>query len=274
MSDLKGNSAAGINLGIESSWMNSNWNLLKKWLHEGDASTFDYSVGKALSCIHDQDLVELYRTLSQSRINIANEIALSGMTAPKQSHEFIFRLHVLADIETIYMWSINPRKDFSSLSSYMAGRMNQFGGSYREKRYLLTLRQAILTVVKYVLGCFFFVSRREILILVRRNSFPKDATLEILLEKAKNARKARNFDEAYSYVLEACTDFDSPLALLEHARLQWNKGEQRQALKKLEGVLQPSEKSSDSSSLGLAGSNSVVRAKVSQTLLCIECCGY
>ncbi|KAK7207679.1 hypothetical protein BZA70DRAFT_271921 [Myxozyma melibiosi] len=253
--DLEDQTAYGADLGVEASWMSSNWAALQKWVGKSRSNSFDCSVGKALLCVQEGDLIGLYKVLSQCRTNIASEIALSGVPAPKQSHEFLFKLHVLSDMEKILLWSINSQKDYSALTSHMSFRQNNFVGSYREKRYLLTLRQTISNLV--------------------RESFPKDEALAILLEKAKMARKAQKFDEAYSYVLRACSDFDSPLALIEHAQLQWNKGEQRQALSKLEGVLQPrttpaemSETNTASSSLadGLtvistSGTNSVVRAK-------------
>ncbi|KAK9244664.1 hypothetical protein V1506DRAFT_540841 [Lipomyces tetrasporus] len=219
-----------IDLGIEASWVLENWKSVEYWVQKASKPTFDYSVGKALICIRSGDIVGLYQTLSEARSNIANEIAMSESSSPKLSHEFIFRLHALTDIETMVMSCLNLKTNYSTLLHYMNQRTHMDGGSYRENRYLMDLRRAVIGLM--------------------RTSFSRDDDLAVLLHKAKLARKSGIYDQAYSFVLNA-SKHDSPSVVIEQSRIQWSEGQRRQALKRLETIVMPSSSAATSGMRGL-----------------------
>ncbi|KAK9360773.1 hypothetical protein V1504DRAFT_453911 [Lipomyces starkeyi] len=219
-----------IDLGIEASWVLGNWKSVEYWIQKATKPTFDYSVGKALTGIRSGDIVGLFQTLSEARSNVANEIAMFESSSPKLSHEFIFRLHALADIETMVMSCLKPKTNYATQVHYMNQRTQMDGGSYRENRYLLDLRRAVIGLMQ--------------------TSFSREDDLVVLLQKAKLARKTGIYDQAYSFVLNA-SKHDSPSVVIEQSRIQWNEGLRRQALKKLETIVMPSSSMSSSSMRGL-----------------------
>ncbi|KAK9366350.1 hypothetical protein V1509DRAFT_630088 [Lipomyces kononenkoae] len=205
-------------LAIEASWVLNNWRSVEYWIQKSTKPTFHYSVGRALTCIRSGDIVGLYQTLSEARLNTASEIAMFESSAPKLSHEFIFQLDVLADIEMMVMSCLKPKANYGTLLQYMNQRTQMDGVSYRENRYLMDLRRAVIGLMQ--------------------TSFSRDDDLVVLLQKAKLARKAGIYDQAYSFVLYA-SKHDSPSVVIEQSRIQWNEGLRRQALKKLETVVMP-----------------------------------
>ncbi|KAK9235808.1 hypothetical protein V1525DRAFT_445429 [Lipomyces kononenkoae] len=207
-----------IDLAIEASWILNNWRSVEYWIQKATKPTFHYSVGKALTCIRSGNIVGLYQTLSEARSNVASEIAMFETSSPKLSHEFIFQLDILADIETMVMSCLKPKTNYGTLLHYMNQRTQMDGVSYRENRYLMDLRRVVIGLM--------------------RTPFSREDDLAVLLQKAKLARKAGIYNQAYSFVLCA-SKHDSPSVVIEQSRIQWDEGLRRQALKKLETIVMP-----------------------------------
>ncbi|KAK9466961.1 hypothetical protein V1512DRAFT_225198 [Lipomyces arxii] len=202
---------------IESSWILGKWEYLNTWLMKSSTQTFDFSIGKALLCIRNGDITGLYETISEARTLVANDIAVTNSLSTKANHVSVFRLHALSDLESLVMQSLTFRESYPSLGHYLQQRMESFNGSYREARFLLDLRRTTVDLMK--------------------PSFCHEDDLIVWLRKAKMARKLGMYDQAYSAVLNALKH-SSPLAIIEHARIQWSQGQHRQALQKLQIVVQ------------------------------------
>ncbi|KAK9447883.1 uncharacterized protein V1518DRAFT_420696 [Limtongia smithiae] len=204
-------------LGIESSWICENWESLRTWVYTKSAQppSFSQNVGAALLCVKDDDIVGFYKALCRARGVIASNIAQAGSLILKECRTSLFQLHVLADIEMMALFGRTQRNQNSdALLHGLDTRLDNFNGSYTERRYLLNLRQTVLKLV-----------------------MPDDnQELQILMQHAKSARKAQQYAQAYSFVLSASA-FDSPFPQMEYARLLWNEGDRRKALQKLETAI-------------------------------------
>ncbi|KAK9456764.1 hypothetical protein V1511DRAFT_456314 [Dipodascopsis uninucleata] len=205
-----------VDLGVEASWMLGNWNELESWLQKSTTSTFNVSVGRALHHIRNGNLIEFYSTLSHARIDAANEIAFASITSAKSGHGLLLRLHALADIETLVLASLKGSVNYTNISIYFEQRMLALGASYQDNRFLLDLRRAVVNLVE--------------------SPFANEDNLLVYLTEAKLARKSEKLDEAFLFALKASRR-GSPLALIEQARLQWNQGRHRQAVKMIEDII-------------------------------------
>ncbi|KAK9460752.1 uncharacterized protein V1516DRAFT_677568 [Lipomyces oligophaga] len=202
-----------INFAIESAWTLGRWKNVAEWIKNAPKPSFETYVGQSLLSIQTGDLLGVYKAISEGRSQLANNIALSGSSSLKQTRNLIFQLQAFSHIEEIYLSGLRGKDNMSNLHS----RMEKFKGSYPETRYMLTLQQAVISL----------------------DPANTRAAADIWLLLAQKAYKAHYYDQAYGYCMQASRySSASKFALFELAKLQWIQGDQKQALRELDTLLQ------------------------------------
>ncbi|KAK9475256.1 uncharacterized protein V1510DRAFT_372646 [Dipodascopsis tothii] len=208
-------SRTAVDLGVEAAWVLGRWDALDGWLGRAAAPSFAVSVGRALASLRAADGA-LAGHLHTARAALAAELALSGATAPGQCQDAIFRLHALADLESMAAAAQSAAADHAELGRRFRQRLELLHGGYEHRRFLLDLRRTVAEIC--------------------RPPFAADEVLAGHLAAAKMARKAGKTAQAYAFVLQAAQT-GSPLAVIEHARLKWAEQQPRQALLILQDVI-------------------------------------
>ncbi|KAK9480237.1 hypothetical protein V1514DRAFT_359878 [Lipomyces japonicus] len=203
---------AWVDFGIEASWVLEKWQSLDNWIKRATKPSFDFYIGKALLLIKEKNLSGLYKVLSSARIEISNGIAHLQSASPRFSHDLLFKLHALSDIEILTDLLQKNTSAYSTWQDHFKRRTEFLGRTYIHKRYLLDLHKSVITLFE--------------------TKSSSDDRLSVLLQTAKLARKTGHTNDAF-FALQNIHRFYLPQVVTESAKLQWKQGQRRQALKKI-----------------------------------------
>lgn len=201
---------------VEAHWATGDVGGIQRRLTpEAISSPSDFNVGLAgvlvaISQEHTKTSIDRIRIL---RTTIAQSMTEARTSSIQASHDDLRKLHVLYEVEQI-------RNDYGDenerLSRLLDGRLSVLGSYVSDKQYVLSVRRATMDCMPAV--------------------YKEPELGAIWLTTAKLARQVGNTENAYTAVFQALK-CDDDSAKLEEARLLWNNGHKRHAIKGLESVI-------------------------------------
>ncbi|KAF3934400.1 hypothetical protein ABW20_dc0109945 [Dactylellina cionopaga] len=209
-----------LSFGIESAWRSLNWDklelLLRKYPESAQAS-FDVTIGRAINAFQRGDTNTFEGIIYGGRDQLVRSMTVSGTNSIRSCHEVLFQFQVLAECHHITTILKNTSLDEAALRQDLDARLTLLGPSHREKQYLLALRRALLSLSRGHTG------------------FTEPYISSLWLTTAKLARKKKDYHQAFTAILNSNDVQNGPI---EQAKLAWNEGRHRKAIKLLENAIE------------------------------------
>uniref|UniRef100_A0A8D9BTK4 non-specific serine/threonine protein kinase n=2 Tax=Cacopsylla melanoneura TaxID=428564 RepID=A0A8D9BTK4_9HEMI len=185
-------------------------------------------IGKATLHLRDKNLTLVKEEVAQLRRVLTD--ALYTATGYREGYDYIVKLHMLTEFEKLATLSIQSvskqhltptqlTNEFSDLISNFDQRLQLMQPQGRVIEPVLCLRRVSLTVAQQL-----FSDKSFLLELFNQ------AIGNCWLKSIEIARKASNFQQAYSNILAVDEKFRPKKLFIEKARLLWDKMEQVRAL--------------------------------------------
>ena len=201
-------------------WSTGEWQTLNHFgssMLQSLALDFNVACCSAMHSLKQESRHEYKAIIDDIRTQLSQTFTASSTASLQASHDQLFKLHTLYEIELLGGLSMDPGKiEKAPLQEKLARRLDVLGGSLAEKQYLLGIRRAAMELA----GDFF--DNRDI--------------AESWLTTAKIARKSKAGTVAHDAVAHA-SKLGHRSAQIEQARLLWQDGEHRKAIKSLEGFI-------------------------------------
>ncbi|KAK6357828.1 serine/threonine-protein kinase M1 [Orbilia blumenaviensis] len=207
-----------LGFGIESAWRSLNWDRLEALLQQcPDQTSFDVTIGRAINTFRSGDKKSLESIIQVGRDQLVRSMTISGTNSIRSSHEMLFQFQVLAECQYITSSIQGGHIDGASFKHNMDARLTLLGPSHREKQYILALRRALLSLSRGF------------------DDFTKPYISSLWLTTAKLARKKKDYHQAFTAILNSNDDQNGPI---EQAKLAWDEGRHRRAIKLLENAIE------------------------------------
>ncbi|KAK6341722.1 serine/threonine-protein kinase M1, variant 2 [Orbilia brochopaga] len=209
-----------LDFGIESAWRSLNWEKLEVLLHkcpESARTSFNVTIGRAINAFRSNDMAALEAILRDGREHLTRSMTLSATNSIRSCHERLFQFQALAECHYITTTFQHESPDFTAFKQTLDARLTLLGPSHREKQYILALRRALLTVSRGF------------------NDFTVPYTSSLWLTTAKLARKKKDYHQAFTAILNSNDAQNGPI---EQAKLAWDEGRHRKAIKLLENAIE------------------------------------
>ncbi|KAF3199899.1 serine/threonine-protein kinase M1 [Orbilia oligospora] len=204
--------------GIESAWRSLNWDKLEVLLRQcPEQTSFDVTIGRTINAFRSGDRKSLERIIHAGRDQLVRSMTISGTNSIRSSHEILFQFQVLAECQYITSTIQEGSIDEATFKHNMDARLTLLGPSHREKQYILALRRALLSL------CRGF------------DNFTRPYISSLWLTTAKLARKKKDYHQAFTAILNSNDDQNGPI---EQAKLAWDEGRHRRAIKLLENAIE------------------------------------
>lgn len=210
--------AESLPLAVESSWVTGKWNYLDRYLNMASENTvddFSISLGAALRAFRNGQKAEFDQLVYSMRYTIGKGLAMNSVSSFKASHDSVFKLHALSELETLTYPSQVDRQD---MNQRLNQRLAILGGCVSDKRYLLNLRRTIMELSPF---------------------YEESDVSAVWVRIAHLSRKTSRTEEAFNAALHA-SELQDKSATVEHAKLLWQEGHLRKAIQTLEGVIDAS----------------------------------
>ncbi|KAF3939572.1 hypothetical protein ABW19_dt0200999 [Dactylella cylindrospora] len=208
-----------LGFGVESSWRSLNWDKLGSLLKsfpESAQSSFDVSIGRAIYAFHTGNDSALELIIREGRDQLVRSMTMSGTNSIRSCHELLFQLQAFAECQYITSNLQSESMNYVAMRQILDGRLTLLGPSHREKQYILALRRALLS------------SHHG------HEEFTSAYISSLWLTSAKLARKKKDYHQAFTAVLNANDTQNGPI---EQAKLAWDEGRHRKAIKLLESAI-------------------------------------
>lgn len=198
---------------IESAWATCRWEALSKLVASDPSDDFPTVLGKAMVQYNEgntgvtSDLIEELYKIS------ALELTPSVITSLESSHESLRKMHTVDDLRLIF--ATTPDTKLETLQ-ILSKRLDILGSNVQDKQSLLSVRRAAMKINKSI--------------------FSDTDIAGTWLTNARLARKAQASAQAFDAVLAAAALGDKS-ASIEEAKLIWQGGHHRKAIKTLEGAI-------------------------------------
>ncbi|KAK6518484.1 serine/threonine-protein kinase M1, variant 2 [Arthrobotrys conoides] len=207
-----------LGFGIESAWRSLNWNKLEVLLQQcPDQTSFDVTIGRTINAFRNGDKNTLEGIIHTGRDQLVRSMTISGTNSIRSSHEILFQFQVLAECQYITSTIQEGSIDEAAFKHNMDARLTLLGPSHREKQYILALRRALLSLCRGLDG------------------FTRPYISSLWLTTAKLARKKKDYHQAFTAILNSNDDQNGPI---EQAKLAWDEGRHRRAIKLLENAIE------------------------------------
>ncbi|KAK6347753.1 serine/threonine-protein kinase M1 [Orbilia javanica] len=207
-----------LGFGIESAWRSLNWDKLEVLLQQcPDQASFDVTIGRTINAFRNGDKNSLGDIIHAGRDQLVRSMTISGTNSIRSSHEILFQFQVLAECQYITSIIQGGSIDEAAFKQNMDTRLTLLGPSHREKQYILALRRALLSL------CRGF------------DDFTRPYISSLWLTTAKLARKKKDYHQAFTAILNSNDDQNGPI---EQAKLAWDEGRHRRAIKLLENAIE------------------------------------
>ncbi|KAF3237984.1 serine/threonine-protein kinase M1 [Orbilia oligospora] len=207
-----------LGFGIESAWRSLNWDKLEVLLRQcPEQTSFDVTIGRTINAFRSGDRKSLERIIHAGRDQLVRSMTISGTNSIRSSHEILFQFQVLAECQYITSTIQEGSIDEATFKHNMDARLTLLGPSHREKQYILALRRALLSL------CRGF------------DNFTRPYISSLWLTTAKLARKKKDYHQAFTAILNSNDDQNGPI---EQAKLAWDEGRHRRAIKLLENAIE------------------------------------
>ncbi|KAK6532224.1 serine/threonine-protein kinase M1 [Arthrobotrys megalospora] len=207
-----------LGFGIESAWRSLNWDKLEVLLQRcPDQTSFDVTIGRTINAFRNGDKTSLESIIHTGREQLLRSMTISGTNSIRSSHEILFQFQVLAECQYITSTIQDGSIDEAAFKNNLDARLTLLGPSHREKQYILALRRALLSL------CRGF------------DDFTRPYISSLWLTTAKLARKKKDYHQAFTAILNSNDDQNGPI---EQAKLAWDEGRHRRAIKLLENAIE------------------------------------
>ncbi|KAK7062299.1 Serine/threonine-protein kinase atr [Favolaschia claudopus] len=215
---------------VESAWMVGAWDDVEDLVNRTSAQSPATVIARVLLAMKSKDVAAIDSSLSLARTVLGTPITAAGAKGHRRSYEAVLDLHVAHELELIY----------NALTSLPTGSQ---GNSQLRKQTMSQLNLALSARFDSTLPTF---RTREPVLSMRRTAFAliptprKTSAREIArswLASAKIARKAGQWQTAYSAVLQAQQSGNSRFSFMESAKLVKAAGEPLRALQELENSM-------------------------------------
>lgn len=148
-----------LEIGIETSWIQPNFERMKKYLSMVPNNSsincgFDVNVARALLALNDNSQEEFDSFVEKARSEVATSLASSKVSFLYQCQDHLAKLHGLFDLE--YVGSLvferankeSQDNEHPFVSQFLDGRLSLVGTNYATKCYLLALRRSAIMSTK------------------------------------------------------------------------------------------------------------------------------
>ncbi|EWC44205.1 hypothetical protein DRE_06950 [Drechslerella stenobrocha 248] len=209
-----------LGFGIESAWKSLNWEKLELLLQkcpESARASFDVTIGRVINAFHGKDFMALEAIIGEGRDHLTRSMTLSGTNSIRSCHELLFQFQVFAECQFIATTLQNESSDLTIFKQILDARLTLLGPSHREKQYILALRRALLTLSQEF------------------EEFTGPYISSLWLITAKLARKKKDYHQAFTATLNSNDPQNGPI---EQAKLAWDEGRHRKAIKLLENAIE------------------------------------
>ncbi|KAK6543275.1 serine/threonine-protein kinase M1 [Orbilia ellipsospora] len=209
-----------LGFGIESAWRSLNWKKLELLLRKSSDTAhtqFEISIGRAIDAFRRGDWKDLEDVISQGQDQLIRSMTLSGTNSIRACRDTLFQLQALSECRYITSNLKGHHLDEQAFRNNLDARLTLLGPSHREKQYILALRRALLSLSeKYQESMGPYIS-------------------SLWLATAKLARKKKDYHQAFTAILNSNDTQNGPI---EQAKLAWNEGRHRKAIKLLENAIE------------------------------------
>ncbi|KAH9482313.1 Serine/threonine-protein kinase ATR [Psilocybe cubensis] len=213
---------------VESAWMAGAWGDVQKLVDRIDNNIPAIATGRVLLAMRNGDKDAINKALSQARLIVGSPIIAAGAKGYRRSYEAALDLHLIHELELIYQSSCkllpdshnytqsSHREILADLSQTLSARLNTTLPTYRSREPLLSMRRAAFAL-------------------------PNNTRFNVEIGKswlasAKIARKAKQWQTAYSAMLQA-RQRKTLFSMIESAKLLQGSGHTLSALFELENSL-------------------------------------
>ncbi|KAF9567437.1 hypothetical protein CPC08DRAFT_22231 [Agrocybe pediades] len=212
---------------VESAWMVGDWADVQKLVDRVESDTPPMVIARVLLAMRTGDNERIQDALSHARSVLGSPITAAGIKGYRRSYEAVLNLHMTHELELIHQITstFNPDSQYTQsqgrlrtmadLSKEFADRLNITYPTFRTREPLLSMRRTA-----------FILSENDRLKLNREIG-------QSWLASAKIARKARQWQTAYSAMLQA-DQRNVPYSFIDSAKLLKASGEPLRALTELE----------------------------------------
>ncbi|KAF8961112.1 hypothetical protein BDZ97DRAFT_1664899 [Flammula alnicola] len=215
---------------VESAWVVGAWDDVQRLVERIDNDSSSMVTARVLLAMRTGDANAISDSLSQARSILGAPITAAGAKGYRRSYEAVLDLHLTHELELIYRttYSLQPgsqdgirqerRRTIAELSKTLSARLDTTLPTFRTREPLLSMRRTAFTLSKNPrLGL-----NRE--------------TGKSWLASAKIARKAKQWQTAYSAMLQA-QQSKASYSFIESAKLLKATGEPLHALQELENSI-------------------------------------
>ncbi|KAJ6486408.1 hypothetical protein C8R47DRAFT_1216527 [Mycena vitilis] len=214
----------------ESAWMVGAWEDVQDLVQRTTAQTSSIVIARVLLAMRSKDAAAITSSLSVARSVLGTPITAAGAKGYRRSYEAVLDLHLTHELELIY----------NALTSLPAGSQ---GHSQLRQRTVTSLNASLSARLDATLPTF---RTREPVLSMRRTAFalissPRQTSAREIgrswLASAKIARKAGQWQTAYSAMLQAQQSSSTWFSFMESAKLVKATGEPLRALQELENSM-------------------------------------
>ncbi|KAJ6560264.1 hypothetical protein B0H19DRAFT_1146990 [Mycena capillaripes] len=214
----------------ESAWMVGAWADVQDLVDQTTAQNSSIVIARVLLAMRSKDTAAITSSLSVARSVLGTPITAAGAKGYRRSYEAVLDLHLTHELELIY----------NALTSLPAGSQ---GHSQLRQRTVTQLNASLSARLDATLPTF---RTREPVLSMRRTAFalissPRQTSAREIsrswLASAKIARKAGQWQTAYSAMLQAQQSSNTRFSFMESAKLVKATGEPLRALQELENSM-------------------------------------
>lgn len=133
---------------VESSWADSRWDLLDKYLGLSNARTesaHEIHLGRILLALHRNDGT-FAKEIAHARECVIGEMTPSFTGTVRQCHDSMVRLHALSEMDVIVHQPRETEADCGSLAQLLDRRLGLMGTYNQDKQHVLALRRAVFNL--------------------------------------------------------------------------------------------------------------------------------
>ncbi|KAF8165694.1 hypothetical protein B0H34DRAFT_690087 [Crassisporium funariophilum] len=214
--------AALADFQVESAWMVGAWEDVQRLVERVSSQTSSLVIARLLLAMRTEDVDAISQTMSAARSVLGAPITAAGVKGYRRSYEAVMDLHLTHELELIHDATrhLPPRtqerrRAMSELSRTLSLRLDATLPTFRSREPVLSMRRTAFTISTN--------PRPEIRREIGRS----------WLASAKIARKAKQWQTAYSAMLQA-QQSKTPFCFIDSAKLVKAAGEPLRALQDLE----------------------------------------
>lgn len=200
---------------LEAAWVNDRWDKLQGYLGLLPSNQGDFNVNLAVVFrdLSRGQVDQASKLLDHMEAEVASTLTMGSTSSLQACHETLLKLHVLRDVRDTTLATTETKiQTIRSLDT----RLNVLGSYVADKLYVLGVRRAAMKL---------------------SHVFAESDMASTWLTSARLARKSLSSDQAFNSILRA-SELGAKAATVERAKLMWQQGHHRKAIRTLEGAIE------------------------------------